>query len=61
MRFCPLTYSRILVVLLCVGWMGSILGTAVAGLKTTVAQKRHMTGRLIALGGAVGVILEPAL
>src|SRR5205085_11478414 len=51
LSFGPLTYQRILLVSLMGGVIGNMLGSAISGLKVAVAQKRLMTGRLVALGG----------
>lgn len=56
LAFVPLTYGRILWVSLANGFVGNMLGVAISGLTVSVAQKRSMTGRLVALGGVIGVI-----
>lgn len=52
----PLTYAQILWTSLASGVAGSMLGSAVSGLKISVAQRRLMTGRLVALGGVVSIV-----
>jgi len=52
----PLTYSRILWITLASGVVGNMLGAAVSGLTVSVAQRQLMTGRLVALGGIIGVV-----
>ncbi|HLV80076.1 MAG TPA: MFS transporter, partial [Chthonomonadaceae bacterium] len=56
LSFGDLTYTRILWVALASGIIGGMLGAAISGLKVAVAQKHLMTGRLVALGGIIGVV-----
>lgn len=56
LAFGPLTYARLLLVILLTGALGQAIGAAAQGLMTVVGQSSGMTGRLGALWVIMGAV-----